>query len=637
MKEPHDMTAPRKKGMEPAYAQLREGATLPFASRSAVFDCAGGLLAMLLLLMFSIAAQAQFNYTIYSGTAITINAYNGSSNAVIIPGAFSGVPVTSIAFGAFNNRSTLASITIPDSVRTIGDYAFYNCPNLTSVYVRGNAPLLGGSNVFLGDNKATVYYIVGTTGWGATYGLRPVAKFPYTYTTWKNQIAITSYVGSGGVVTIPGSIDGVPVTGIGAGAFQNCGTLTGVTIPNSVTILGDGAFQNCGNLASATISSNITSIGNNLFNSCGHLINVTIPVKVTSIGESAFDSCSSLAEITLPNKVASIGINAFSGCTNLATITIPDSVQSIGAAAFSNCATLSGAIFRGNAPSMGTGVFNAADSGFTVYFFNGKAGFTSPTWEGYPTADAGTYFKDFSGLVSLWDISGSYSGVVAQKIGPDIGLDFTLQENQSGKFIGGGTLNSDDGSGNVLSGVAAITGNVSNSGTLIRVSMTVSASGTGTAVMGIPAAIHAVNFTEKMSLTGEIDGTTSELIVTGGSVSLSQTDPVTRKKSSKSTKLVPGAGFVLPADVTGGWNITLNLTPTGTQYKGTGTVETSTGGTANLKATGSYAFLTDTSKITLSGSGGCSLNMAITVSGTSMTVQTATGKLFGQSVKFKAP
>jgi len=107
--------------------------------------------------------------------------------------AFSSTRLTSVTIpptlaninnGMFDS-SSLTSITIPDSVTNIGSYGFSSCAYLTGVYFMGNAPSLGDSGVFTGDTNATVYYLTGTTGWGATFGGRPTVP-------WTGWATITS-------------------------------------------------------------------------------------------------------------------------------------------------------------------------------------------------------------------------------------------------------------------------------------------------------------------------------------------------------------------------------------------------------------------------------------------------------------
>ena len=118
-------------------------------------------------------------------------------------------------------------------------------------------------------------------------------------------------------------------------AFEHCGKLTSITIPNSVTQIGNRAFYGCTGLTSVTIPNSVTSIGEYAFCGCTGLTSVTIPNSVTSIGEYAFSGCSSLTSITIPNSVTQIGDHAFYWCSGLASITIPNSVTQIGKNPFS--------------------------------------------------------------------------------------------------------------------------------------------------------------------------------------------------------------------------------------------------------------------------------------------------------------
>jgi hypothetical protein len=161
-------------------------------------SCAVRLFLLLLLLPLPAVVQAQFTYTTNNG-AITITGYTGSGGTVTIPSATNGLPVTLIGDYAFQNCASLTSVIIPNPVTRIGNAAFFSCANLTravipasvisignfafefcisltDVYFAGNAPSLGatvfGYTIFPGsyDTNATIYYLPGTTGWGASFG-----------------------------------------------------------------------------------------------------------------------------------------------------------------------------------------------------------------------------------------------------------------------------------------------------------------------------------------------------------------------------------------------------------------------------------------------------------------------------------
>jgi hypothetical protein len=120
---------------------------------------------------------SQVAYTITNGT-ITITAYTGPGGAVTIPGAINGLAVANIGESAFSNCTSLASVTIPNSVAGIGAGAFSDCTNLTSLYFQGNAPSFGAA-VFESPigvwDPATIYCLAGTTGWGANVAGLPTA------------------------------------------------------------------------------------------------------------------------------------------------------------------------------------------------------------------------------------------------------------------------------------------------------------------------------------------------------------------------------------------------------------------------------------------------------------------------------
>ena len=199
--------------------------------------------------------------------------------------------------------------TIPNSVTSIGDYAFSGCSGLTSVTIPNSVTSIGRS-AFEGCSGLT----------SPLYNAHVFAYMPTSYS---------------GAYTIPDGIES-----IAGGAFSYCRGLTSVTIPNSVTSIGSSAFSGCSGLTSVTIPNSVISIGSGAFHGCSGLTSLTIPNSVTSIESYAFNGCSGLTSVTIPNSVISIGDHAFYNCIGLTSVTIPNSVTSIGEEAFWGCSGL---------------------------------------------------------------------------------------------------------------------------------------------------------------------------------------------------------------------------------------------------------------------------------------------------------
>ncbi len=143
-----------------------------------------------------------------------------------------------------------------------------------------------------------------------------------------------------GNITIPSELDGYPVTAIGNDAFFECGSLTGVVIPEGVRTIGEGAFYKCSGLTQIIMAESVNSIGYGAFYKCTSLQEVTIPNGVTFIDEYTFAYCNSLAAIVIPDGITNIGSYAFYECSSLTEIKIPDSVTNIGIGVFYKCINL---------------------------------------------------------------------------------------------------------------------------------------------------------------------------------------------------------------------------------------------------------------------------------------------------------
>jgi hypothetical protein len=365
------------------------------------------------------------------GSTVKINGvkFNDGPGAQGITGAFVYVHDSSGSVTVTNQDSTVTSLTMQGFIA--GNSHYFTYTGHDNVYPEGKLVLFDSANGILADlaamqappfNTEQNSIATGTTSDG------------FNFADNGATISITGYADQGGAITVPATIEGEPVVAIGSNAFYGDGSLTGVTLPSSLTSIGNDAFGNCTGLTSLSIPNGVSTIGAGAFSGCTGLASIAIPAGVGSIGDNAFDFCSGLTVVTIPNGVTSIGNNAFGHCTGLTTITFPSSLTSVGSNAFSNCAGLSTAYFLGNAPaSFGGDVFLSTAPGFTIYYSADSTGFTTPTWQGYPAfvyvpglgsffyAETGTTvtITGFTGAPGAIAIPGTIDGKPVTEIGSE--------------------------------------------------------------------------------------------------------------------------------------------------------------------------------------------------------------------------
>ena len=341
----------------------------------------------------------KYAYTVNADGTATITEFRGPVDPaktpapydIEIPTELNGLTVTDLGENSFStddlysplydiHHTKIQSVTIPESVTSIGRAAFMNCTGLTSLTIKGVATSIGAV-AFSTCTSLTSLSLVGSfqtigehafascnslTSLSLTCDVQKIGDYAFVTCNSLTSLSLTGDIQKIGdyafyscptlkTVTLPKSL-----TSIGLLAFGSCTSLDSIEIPGTVTEIGGFAFNNSG-LTSVKIDEGVQSTGANMFSDCAKLTTVTFPESLTTIADGSFARCSNLNHVKIPASVTRIGYAAFIHCTSLSEITLQDGVKTIGADAFVSCKELTSITLPDSVTDIGKEAFQSCE------------------------------------------------------------------------------------------------------------------------------------------------------------------------------------------------------------------------------------------------------------------------------------
>ena len=286
-----------------------------------------------------------YTYTLDDANRATITGYSGNATALYIPGEIDGHEVVAIGDRAFQNRTDLRTVMIPDSVTEIEAYSFNNCTNLSNVTLSKSLKYMGG-RAFGSCEKITQIEIpksldnCGNSGYASYHG-------PFGACSGLKKITFEE-----------------GATEVSNGLFRGCTGLEEINIPDGVTKIESSSFEDCINLVSVNISDSVIKIENEAFAGCEKIESINIPDSVTEIGGSTFANCSKLSNVKLSKNLEYMGGRAFGSCEKITQIEIPKSLDNCGNSGYASyhgpfgaCSGLKKITFEEGTTEISSGLF----------------------------------------------------------------------------------------------------------------------------------------------------------------------------------------------------------------------------------------------------------------------------------------
>ena len=289
--------------------------------------------------------------------------YYGLGGDIVLPNT-----VTKIDNEALKGNDNIVSITIPGSVKDIGNNAFEGCTKLERVIFtnpeKTSKNLIIRLSAFQNCKKLTeceiparAYQVVGNIFKGCTSltEVKVNAANPYYFTQdgvlfgpalveyepqYDDAYALQSYpAGRQGAYTIPSKVNGKKIDQIWTSGFEDASGLTGISIPSSIGRLGTAAFEGTG-LTHVTIPDTVQQVDPAVFQNCTKLVSVKLPAGLAEIDQYMFANCISLQHVDMPDSITKINIYAFHNCTSLTSLALPKNLSSLSVGCFDKCINL---------------------------------------------------------------------------------------------------------------------------------------------------------------------------------------------------------------------------------------------------------------------------------------------------------
>lgn len=362
------------------------------------------VLALFALVLLHPTASAAEDEEELSGANIqdgVLLGYYGTEGNITLPNT-----VTKINDDALKGNKKIVSVTIPGSVKDIGNNAFQGCPNLEEIIFtnpdKASNTLIIRVSAFQDCPKLTkceiparAYQVVGNIFKGCT-SLKEVKvndNNPYYFTKdgvlfgpalvnykpqYDDAYALQSYpAGRQGAYTIPSSVNGKEIDQVWTSGFEGAASLTDITIPASIGRLGTAAFESTG-LTHVTIPDTVQQVDPAVFQNCTELVSVKLPAGLAEIDQYMFANCTSLQYVDMPDSITKINIYAFHNCTSLTSLALPKGLTSLSVGCFEKCYNLQHVVVPPsviNFPKDDVGVYNPFKySPVTVYVQKGSTG-----------------------------------------------------------------------------------------------------------------------------------------------------------------------------------------------------------------------------------------------------------------------